>query len=452
MFKKVLIANRGEIAVRIIRACHELGINTVAIYSEADREALHVRLADEAYCIGPSQAKKSYLDISRIIEAAKAAKADAIHPGYGFLAENADFADACVNYNIAYIGASGEAIRKMGDKAVARKTMQEAGVPVVPGTQDLIHDEQEARLTAEKIGYPVLIKATAGGGGKGMRVVEDSTDLVKALRQAAQEAERSFGNAGVYLEKYLTHSRHVEIQIMADNHGNVVYLGERDCSTQRRHQKVIEEAPSPVVSPDMRKEMGKAAVNAAKAVNYSGAGTVEFIVDKDRNFYFMEMNTRIQVEHPVTEMVTGTDLIKTQIMVAAGEVLPWTQHDIHMNGWAIECRINAEDPLHNFMPCPGRITKYKPPFGNGIRVDSAMYKDYLITPFYDSMIAKLIVWAPTRAEAIDKMEEALSNFKIEGVNTTINLQKKILTTEAFKNAVIDTNYLEEHLEEILNKY
>lgn len=452
MFKKVLIANRGEIAVRIIRACHELGINTVAIYSEADRDALHVRLADEAYCIGPSQAKKSYLDISRIIEAAKAAKADAIHPGYGFLAENADFADACVNYNIAYIGASGEAIRKMGDKAVARKTMQKAGVPVVPGTQDLIHDEQEARLTAEKIGYPVLIKATAGGGGKGMRVVEDSTDLVKALRQAAQEAERSFGNAGVYLEKYLTHSRHVEIQIMADNHGNVVYLGERDCSTQRRHQKVIEEAPSPVVSSDMRKEMGKAAVNAAKAVNYSGAGTVEFIVDKDRNFYFMEMNTRIQVEHPVTEMVTGTDLIKTQIMVAAGEVLPWTQHDIHMNGWAIECRINAEDPLHNFMPCPGRITKYKPPFGNGIRVDSAMYKDYLITPFYDSMIAKLIVWAPTRAEAIDKMEEALSNFKIEGVNTTINLQKKILTTEAFKNAVIDTNYLEEHLEEILNKY
>lgn len=452
MFKKVLIANRGEIAVRIIRACHELGISAVAIYSEADKDSLHVRLADEAYCIGPSQAKKSYLDISRIIEAAKAAKADAIHPGYGFLAENADFADACVNYNIAYIGASGEAIRKMGDKAVARKTMQSAGVPVVPGTQDLIHDEQEARVTAEQIGYPVLIKATAGGGGKGMRVVEDSSELVKALRQAAQEAERSFGNAGVYLEKYLTHSRHVEIQIMADNHGNVVYLGERDCSTQRRHQKVIEEAPSPVVSAQMRKEMGLAAVAAAKAVNYSGAGTIEFIVDKDKNFYFMEMNTRIQVEHPVTEMVTGTDLIKTQIMVAAGEVLPWTQHDIHMNGWAIECRINAEDPLHNFMPCPGRITKYKPPFGNGIRVDSAMYKDYLITPFYDSMIAKLIVWAPTRNEAIEKMEQALSNFKIEGVNTTINLQKKILTTDAFKQALIDTNYLEEHLEEILNKH
>ena len=424
MFKKVLIANRGEIAVRIIRACHELGISAVAVYSEADKDSLHVRLADEAYCIGPSQAKKSYLDISRIIETAKAAKADAIHPGYGFLAENADFADACVNYNITYIGASGEAIRKMGDKAVARKTMQKVGVPVVPGTEDLIHDEEEARKTAEQIGYPVLIKATAGGGGKGMRVVEDSTELIKALRQAAQEAERSFGNAGVYLEKYLTHSRHVEIQIMADNYGNVVYLGERDCSTQRRHQKVIEEAPSPIVTPQIREKMGRAAVAAAKAVNYSGAGTVEFIVD----------------------------LIKTQIMVAAGEKLPWVQEDIHMNGWAIECRVNAEDPLHNFMPCPGRITRYNPPFGKGIRVDSAMYKGYLITPFYDSMIAKLIVWAPTRQEAIDKMERALSSFRIEGVNTTINLQRKILLTEAFKEAKIDTNYLEEHLEEILNKY
>ena len=452
MFNKVLIANRGEIAVRIIRACHELGISAVAVYSEADKDSLHVRLADEAYCIGPSQAKKSYLDISRIIETAKAAKADAIHPGYGFLAENADFADACVNYNITYIGASGEAIRKMGDKAVARKTMQKVGVPVVPGTEDLIHDEEEARKTAEQIGYPVLIKATAGGGGKGMRVVEDSTELIKALRQAAQEAERSFGNAGVYLEKYLTHSRHVEIQIMADNYGNVVYLGERDCSTQRRHQKVIEEAPSPIVTPQIREKMGRAAVAAAKAVNYSGAGTVEFIVDERKNFYFMEMNTRIQVEHPVTEMVTGTDLIKTQIMVAAGEKLPWVQEDIHMNGWAIECRVNAEDPLHNFMPCPGRITRYNPPFGKGIRVDSAMYKGYLITPFYDSMIAKLIVWAPTRQEAIDKMERALSSFRIEGVNTTINLQRKILLTEAFKEAKIDTNYLEEHLEEILNKY
>ena len=450
MFKKVLIANRGEIAVRVIRACHDLGISAVAIYSEADKDSLHVQLADEAYCIGPSQAKKSYLDISRIIATAKAAKADAIHPGYGFLAENADFADACVNYGIAYIGASGEAIRRMGDKAEARRTMLNADVPVVPGTQDLIHDEEEARSTAEKIGYPVLIKATAGGGGKGMRVVESSTELVKELRQAAQEAERSFGNAGVYLEKYLTHSRHVEIQIMADNFGNVVYLGERDCSTQRRHQKVIEEAPSPIMTPELREKMGKAAVAAAKAVHYSGAGTVEFIVDKDKNFYFMEMNTRIQVEHPVTEMVTGTDLIKAQITVAAGEVLPWSQDDIHINGWAIECRVNAEDPLHNFMPCPGRITRYQPPHGKGIRVDSAMFKGYLITPFYDSMIAKVIVWAPTRAQAIDKMEQALSKFKIEGVKTTISLQKKILTTDAFKNAEIDTNYLEDHLEEILN--
>lgn len=451
MFKKVLIANRGEIAVRIIRACHDLGISTVAVYSEADKDSLHVRLADEAYCIGPSQAKKSYLDISRIVETAKAAKADAIHPGYGFLAENADFADACVNYGIAYIGASGEAIRRMGDKAEARRTMLGAEVPVVPGTQDLIHDEEEARTTAEKIGYPVLIKATAGGGGKGMRVVESSTELVKELRQAAQEAERSFGNAGVYLEKYLTHSRHVEIQIMADNFGNVVYLGERDCSTQRRHQKVIEEAPSPIMTPKLREQMGQAACAAAKAVNYSGAGTVEFIVDKDKNFYFMEMNTRIQVEHPVTEMVTGTDLIKAQITVAANEPLPWTQDDIHINGWSIECRVNAEDPLHNFMPCPGRITQYQPPHGKGIRVDSAMYKGYLITPFYDSMIAKVIVWAPTRAKAIDKMEQALDKFKIKGVKTTISLQKKILTTDAFKNAEIDTNYLEDHLEEILNR-
>ena len=451
MFKKVLIANRGEIAVRIIRACHDLGISTVAVYSEADKDSLHVRLADEAYCIGPSQAKKSYLDISRIVETAKAAKADAIHPGYGFLAENADFADACVNYGIAYIGAGGEAIRRMGDKAEARRTMLGAEVPVVPGTQDLIHNEEEARTTAEKIGYPVLIKATAGGGGKGMRVVESSNELVKELRQAAQEAERSFGNAGVYLEKYLTHSRHVEIQIMADNFGNVVYLGERDCSTQRRHQKVIEEAPSPIMTPKLRAQMGQAACAAAKAVNYSGAGTVEFIVDKDKNFYFMEMNTRIQVEHPVTEMVTGTDLIKAQITVAANEPLPWTQDDIHINGWSIECRVNAEDPLHNFMPCPGRITQYQPPHGKGIRVDSAMYKGYLITPFYDSMIAKVIVWAPTRAKAIDKMEQALSKFKIEGVKTTISLQKKILTTDAFKNAEIDTNYLEDHLEEILNR-
>ncbi len=450
MLKKVLIANRGEIAVRIIKACHEMGISTVAVYSEADRDSLPVRLADEAYCIGPSQAKKSYLDIARIIETAKAANADAIHPGYGFLSENADFADVCANYHITYIGAGGEAIRHMGDKAMARSTMQRAGVPVIPGTDNIISDEDEARRTAERIGYPVLIKATAGGGGKGMRVVGDSTELVKALRQASQEAKRSFGNAGVYLEKYLTQSRHVEIQIMADNYGNVVYLGERDCSTQRRHQKVIEEAPSPAVTAEIREKMGQAAVKAAKAVSYSGAGTVEFIVDSKGNFYFMEMNTRIQVEHPVTEMVTGTDLIKAQIAVAAGEKLPWRQQDIRLNGWAIQCRINAEDPLHNFMPCPGKITRYTPPFGRGIRVDSAMYRGCVVTPFYDSMIAKLIVWAPTRQEAIEKMEKALADFKIEGVLTTIPLQRKILQNEVFRRGVMHTSYLEEHLVEIIN--
>lgn len=450
MFRKILIANRGEIAVRIIRACHEMGISAAAVYSEADRDSLPVRLADEAYCIGPSQAKKSYLDIARLIETARAAGVDAIHPGYGFLSENADFADVCANYRIAFIGASGEAIRHMGDKAMARSTMIRAGVPVVPGTEGLITDENEARRIAASIGYPVLIKATAGGGGKGMRVVEDEEELGRALRQAAQEAERSFGNAGVYLEKYLPRSRHVEIQIMADSHGNVVYLGERDCSTQRRHQKVIEESPSPIMTPDLRRRMGEAAVLAAKAVHYCGAGTVEFIVTDDGAFYFMEMNTRIQVEHPVTEMVTGTDLVKAQIAVAAGETLPWSQQDIRMNGWAIECRINAEDPRHNFMPCPGTLTRYTPPFGKGIRVDSAMYRGCIITPFYDSMIAKLIVWAPTRDEAIAKMEKALSDFKIEGVITNIPLQKKILQTPVFREGRMHTSDLEDHLDAILN--
>ena len=449
MVKKVLVANRGEIAVRVIKACHEMGITAVAVYSEADRDSLPARMADEAYCIGPAQAKKSYLDIARIIETARAAGADAIHPGYGFLSENADFADACANYGITFIGPSGEAIRHMGDKAAARRTMAAAGVPVVPGTEDVVHDEEEARTTADRIGYPVLIKAAAGGGGKGMRVVEDRDELVRALRQASQEAERSFGNAGVYLEKYLPRSRHVEIQIMADSFGGVVYLGERDCSTQRRHQKVVEEAPSPAVTPDMRARMGEAAVRAARAVNYCGAGTVEFIVDDEGHFYFMEMNTRIQVEHPVTEMVTGTDLVKGQILVAGGETLPWRQQDIHINGWAMECRINAEDPLNNFMPCPGTITRYTPPFGRGIRVDSAMYRGCVITPFYDSMIAKLIVWAPTREDAVEKMEAALEAFKIEGVLTTIPLQRKILRSEVFRSGNMHTNDLEAHLQDIL---
>ncbi len=451
MFRKILIANRGEIAVRIIKACHEMGILSVAVYSKADKDSLHVKLADEAYCIGASQAKKSYLDISRIITIALHTKADAIHPGYGFLAENADFAKACINANINFIGPSSSAIASMGDKAIARQTMSKAAVPIIPGTKNLIVNSADAKKTAERIGYPVLIKATAGGGGKGMRVVDSSSELEKALHQAAQEAERSFGNAGVYLEKYLTHSRHVEIQIMADNYGNVVYLGERDCSVQRRHQKLLEEAPSPIITDVLRKKMGTAAVCAAKAVNYSGAGTIEFIVDEQKNFYFMEMNTRIQVEHPVTEMITGTDLIKAQIIVAAGEVLPWTQDDIHINGWAIECRINAEDPYNNFMPCPGVLTAYSPPAGSGIRIDSAMYTGNIITPFYDSMIAKVIVWAPMRDKAIEKMAYALNNFTITGVKTTIDMHRRLLANKIFLAGRIDTNYLEDHLEEILNK-
>ncbi|WP_196593736.1 acetyl-CoA carboxylase biotin carboxylase subunit [Pectinatus sottacetonis] len=451
MFRKILIANRGEIAVRIIKACREMGILSTAVYSEADKNSLHVKLADESYCIGASQAKKSYLDITRIITTAQHAKADAIHPGYGFLAENPSFAKACVNANITFIGPSSTAMSSMGDKAIARQTMKKALVPIVPGTEGLITDIGEAKKIAGDIGYPVLIKATAGGGGKGMRVVDNGNELEKALHQASQEAERSFGNSGVYLEKYLTHSRHVEIQIMADNYGNAVYLGERDCSVQRRHQKLLEEAPSPVIDETLRSKMGLAAVAAAKAVKYSGAGTIEFIVDKQKNFYFMEMNTRIQVEHPVTEMITGTDLIKAQLLVAAGEILPWTQDDIHINGWAVECRINAEDPYNNFMPCPGTIDIYRPPAGNGIRVDSAMYSGNTITPFYDSMIAKVIVWAPTRDKAIKKMADALKNFTITGVKTTISMHRKLLASKDFIAAKIDTNYLEEHLEKILNK-
>ncbi len=356
MLKKVLIANRGEIACRAVKACRDLGVVSVAVYSAADGQALHRRLADESYCLGSAQAKKSYLDIPSLLAVARFCHADAVYPGYGFLAENPDFADACSNAGLIFIGPDGDAIRRMGDKAIARRTMAAAGVPVVPGTENVVSSLQEAADIAAKIGYPILIKAAAGGGGKGMRVVNAPEELERALRQAAQEAERSFGNGGVYLEKYLTKARHVEIQIMADNFGNVVYLGERDCSTQRRHQKLLEEAPSPVVDAAMRAEMGRTAVAAAKAVHYSGAGTVEFIVDEHKNFYFMEMNTRIQVEHPVTEMITGTDLVKAQLIVAAGEPLPWKQQDIGLRGWAIECRINAEDSQHNFMPCPGTLS------------------------------------------------------------------------------------------------
>ncbi len=442
MFQKVLIANRGEIAVRIIRACRELGIRTVAVYSEADREALHVKLADEAYCIGPKASKESYLNIANIMSVATKVGADAIHPGYGFLAENADFAEICTACNITFIGPDPEAIVKMGDKSTAKDTMKTAGVPTVPGTEGLIEDVADAVVTANEIGYPVMVKATAGGGGRGMRVAVDDEDLEKAIRQAQNEAKTAFGNPGVYLEKFVEGPRHVEIQIMADKHGNAVYLGERDCSIQRRHQKLIEEAPSPALSEELRRQMGEAAVAAAKAVSYHGAGTVEFLLDKHGKFYFMEMNTRIQVEHPVTELVTGFDLIKEQLTVAAGQPLSFTQEDIKMDGWAIECRINAENPAKNFMPSPGRITEYLAPGGFGVRVDSAVYAGYSIPPYYDSMIAKLIVWGKDRNEAIDRMKRALGEFVVEGITTTIPFHLKVLEHEVFVSGHFDTKFLE----------
>ncbi len=401
-FQKVLIANRGEIAVRIIRACREMNISTVAVYSEADKDSLHVRLADEAYCIGPTLSKDSYLNFTNLMSVATLTECDAIHPGYGFLAENADFAEICESCNITFIGPSPEAINKMGDKAVAKQTMKDAGVPVIPGSDGLVEDVQDAISIARDIGYPVIIKATAGGGGKGIRIAEDEDNLIQQITTAQQEAQKAFGNAGVYLEKYLTGMKHVEIQIIADKHGNVAYLGERDCSVQRRRQKLLEEAPCPVLSQDVREEMGQAAVRAALAVQYSGAGTLEFLLGPDNKFYFMEMNTRIQVEHPVTEMITGVDLIKEMISVAEGHPLSFTQEEVTINGWAIECRINAEDPDRNFMPAPGKIGFYLPPGGPGVRVDSAAYPGYSIPPYYDSMIAKLIVWAPTRQERLPK--------------------------------------------------
>ncbi len=442
MFTKVLIANRGEIAVRIIRACRELGIQTVAVFSEADREALHVKMADEAYCIGPTASKDSYLNMTNLMSVASITQSDAIHPGYGFLAENATFAELCSACNITFIGPEADAINRMGDKSVARETMKNAGVPTVPGTEGLIEDLDEAVSIAKEIGYPVIVKATAGGGGKGMRVATNEDELRKAIRQAQKEAETAFGNPGVYLEKYLEEPRHIEIQIIADKHGEVAHLGERDCSIQRRHQKLVEEAPSPALHPELREQMGKAAVAAAKAVNYHGAGTVEFLLDKHGQFYFMEMNTRIQVEHPVTEMITGVDLIKEQISVAAGYPLSFKQQDVTINGWAMECRINAENPAKNFMPSPGRVEGYLPPGGYGVRVDSAVYPGYQISPFYDSMVAKLIVWGKDREEAIQRMKRALGEFVIDGVKTTIPFHLKLLEHEAFVSGEFNTKFLE----------
>lgn len=443
-FHKILVANRGEIAVRIIRACREMGIYTVAVYSEADRDALHVRLADEAYCIGPTLSKDSYLNFTNIMSVATLTESDAIHPGYGFLSENADFAELCETCSIAFIGPSADAISRMGDKSVAKQTMKEAGVPVIPGSDGIVEDLDEAIRLGREIGYPVIIKATAGGGGKGIRIAEDEEALIRQITTAQQEAQKAFGNPGVYLEKYLTGMKHVEIQIMADKHGNAVHLGERDCSIQRRRQKLVEEAPCAVLTAEVRSRMGEAAVRAALAVNYSGAGTLEFLLGPDGNFYFMEMNTRIQVEHPVTEMITGYDLIKEMIRVAQGEPLSFSQQDVRFNGWAIECRINAEDPARNFLPSPGQIGFYLPPGGYGVRVDSGAYPGYVISPHYDSMIAKLIVWAPTREEAIERMRRALGEFAVEGVHTTIPFHMKLLEHPMFRAGTFDIKFLEEN--------
>ncbi|WP_100331525.1 acetyl-CoA carboxylase biotin carboxylase subunit [Bacillus xiapuensis] len=443
MINKLLIANRGEIAVRIIRACKELGIETVAVYSEADKEALHVQLADEAYCIGPTASKDSYLNFTNIVSVAKLTNCQAIHPGYGFLAENADFAELCRECNIVFVGPSPEAITQMGTKDVARDTMEKAGVPIVPGSDGIIPSVEEGISVAERLGYPVIIKATAGGGGKGIRVARNRQELEKGINMTQQEAATAFGNPGVYLEKFIEDFRHVEIQVLADTHGNVIHLGERDCTIQRRMQKLLEETPSPALDAKVREEMGLAAVKAAQAVDYTGAGTVEFIYDyQNRQFYFMEMNTRIQVEHPVTELVTGVDLVKEQIRVASGEKLSYQQKDIEFNGWAIECRINAENPEKNFMPSPGRITAYMPPGGFGVRVDSAAYPGYMIPPFYDSMIAKLIAYGSTREEAIARMKRALSEFVIEGVHTTIPFHLRLLEHEKFVEGEFNTKFLE----------
>lgn len=445
MIKKLLIANRGEIAVRIIRASKEMDIETVAVYSEADKESLHVQLADEAYCIGPTLSKDSYLNFTNIMSLAKLTETDAIHPGYGFLAENADFAEICNECHVTFVGPSPEAIQKMGVKDAARKTMKEANVPVVPGSEGIIENEEEAIEIAKEIGYPVIIKATAGGGGKGIRVAKDEEDLLKGIRITQKEAQNAFGNPGVYIEKFIEDFRHVEIQILADNYGNVVHLGERDCTIQRRLQKLIEETPSPALTPEIRAKMGEAAVKAAQAVDYTGAGTIEFIFDrKDNSFYFMEMNTRIQVEHPVTEMVTGIDLIKEQIKIAGGEKLSFAQHEIEFAGWAIECRINAENPFKDFMPSPGKIEMYLPPGGLGVRIDSAAYPGYSIPPYYDSMVAKLIAYGPNRKEAIRRMKRALDEFVVDGVHTTIPFHRLIMEHDVFIDGDFNTKFLEEH--------
>jgi acetyl-CoA carboxylase biotin carboxylase subunit len=442
MIKKVLVANRGEIALRIIRACREMGVATVAVYSTADENCLHVRFADEQVCIGPPASKDSYLNIPAIISAAEITGADAIHPGYGFLAENSKFADICSEYDITFIGPKPETIDMMGDKATARRTALAAGVPITPGT-DILPDVETGLVAAKKIGFPVMIKATAGGGGKGMRVARDEDEFRKFFEVAGNEAGKAFGNSDVYVEKFISEPHHVEIQVMADAHGNVIHLGDRDCSIQRRHQKLLEESPSPLMTPELRTKMGAAAVKCAKAAKYLGAGTVEFLVDGKRNFYFMEMNTRIQVEHPVTEMLTGFDLLQEQIRVAAGEKLSIKQDEIRFTGHVIECRVNAENPYRDFIPCPGVITGLHFPGGYGVRIDSHIYEEYEIPPYYDSLVAKLIVHGRDRDQAIRRMQRCLDEFIIEGVRTTIPIHKQILSHERFISGDFTTNFLEE---------
>lgn len=444
MFEKILVANRGEIAVRIIRACREMGIKTVAIYSEADRESLHVEMADEAYCVGPASSAKSYLNIPNIMSAAVIAGVDAIHPGYGYLSERGYFAEVCAAHGIKFIGPNAATIDKMGDKSAAKKAMKAAGVPVIPGSEGEIETEEEAVAVAEEFGYPVIIKASAGGGGRGMRVAYTREELIRRFATAKAEAEAAFGSGAVYIEKFVENPRHIEIQILADEHGNCVYLNERECSLQRRNQKVLEEAPSVVLTPEKRAEMGRVAVLGAKSIGYTNAGTMEFLLDSDGRFYFMEMNTRIQVEHPVTELITGIDLVKEQIRIAAGEPLGYTQDEIPLWGHAIECRINAESPEYGFRPSPGTITAYHAPGGMGIRVDSAAFTDYTVSPYYDSMFAKLIVWGRDRNEAIARMRGALDEMVVEGIDTNINFQKALINDPRFVAGDFSTNFIERY--------
>ena len=447
MFKTVLIANRGEIALRVIRACHELGIKAVAVYSEADRESLHVRFADADVCIGPAPARESYLNIPRLIAAAEVTGAEAIHPGYGFLAENAEFSEICARSGIVFIGPNPEQIRAMGDKATARRTMIEHGVPIVPGTPDVVKDPDQALAAAKQIGFPVMIKASAGGGGKGMRIARDPDSFVKLLQQAQSEAQAAFSDSGVYLERMIERPRHVEFQVFGDHKGRIVHLGERDCSVQRRHQKLIEEAPSPAMTPELRKRMGDAAVKAAAAIDYVGAGTVEFLLDARGEFFFIEMNTRIQVEHPVTEVTTGLDLVKEQIRVAAGEPLTFPKEQATHRGCAIELRINAEDPDRNFTPSPGLISTFHPPGGPGVRLDTHVYSGYRVPPHYDSLLAKLIVFGNDRAEALSRARNALGSFVIEGVHTTIPFLSEVVRDERFIKGDVDTSFLERFMAE-----